>query len=240
MVFSSQFALMLRMPLCMQAEEPSEAPSPSTPDRKADAKDAEPALEVTPTEAFQRYQKSAAEAAAHPPGENGQAPAAEVRCGPKHLSCQRIAPDAPTSEACSGPKHFSSGCSASDASSYLLGGGEHICMPVRQGEKSQSMINLAEPAMVPFKACRAQRKGRKGDSGSASGDSHRSRKRMARQPKSQGTPQTQQAEANGMQAHAKYWFTHASVLTGSHWLAGHTEGAQEGQWHRSRRQPQKP
>lgn len=162
MVFSSQFALMLRMPLCMQAEEPSEAPSPSTPDRKADAKDAEPALEVTPTEAFQRYQKSAAEAAAHPPRENGQAPAAEVRCGPKHLSCQRIAPDAPTSEACSGPKHFSSGCSASDASSYLLGGGEHICMPVRQGEKSQSMINLAEPAMVPFKACRAQRRGAKG------------------------------------------------------------------------------
>ena len=174
---------MLRMPLCMQAEELSEAPSPSTPDRKADAKDAEPALKVTPTEAFQRYQNSAAEAAAHPPAENGQAPAAEVRCGPKHRSCQSCAPDAPAAEvrcgpkhrscqscapvapaaeALSGPKHSSSGSSASDASSYPLGGGEHICMLVRQGEKSQSMINLAEPAMVPFKACRAQRRGAKG------------------------------------------------------------------------------
>lgn len=102
-VFTSEFASMLRMPLCMQTEEASGAPSPCTPDRKADAQYVEPPLKVVPTEAFQRYQKSAAEAAAHPPEENGQAPAAEVRCGPKHFSCQCSVPAVPAAEDLTGP-----------------------------------------------------------------------------------------------------------------------------------------
>ena len=206
---------MLHMPLCMQAMEASEAPSPSTPDRKADAQYAEPALKVVSTEAFQRYQRSAAEAAAHPPEENGQAPAAEVRCGPKHFACQnrlyvKVRSLIPSSRGSLWPQAslFRVQCFRCLISSTWRQGAHLYSIPGQAGRKLESMINLAEPEMMLFRACRLQRRGAIGQW-----------QRFRRQPQVQeedrtaalvtGHPQAPESQAHGMQEHAKYWFTHA-------------------------------
>lgn len=161
---------MLRMPLYMQAMETSEAPSPSTPNIKADTQYAEPTLKLAPTEAFQRYQNSAAEAAAHPPQENGQAHPAEVRCDPQHFTCQSSIPDAPAAEALSNPASpFRVQCFRCLVLSTWRRGAHLYAGQAER--KLESMINLAEPA---FRACRVQQMWAK-DSSRPSGSSHKSR-----------------------------------------------------------------